>query len=99
LRGSFAQLLRLDAEMNCSKDFTPRLQLWSTVRWGALNIEFSASRLVGARSCVRVHLAVDAVKVAFGDAWQQSYLPEGYSAFMTAYSVHHFLVSESSTTK
>jgi hypothetical protein len=37
--------------------------------------------------------------VAFGDAWQQSHLPEGYSALMTAYSVHHFLVSESSTTK
>ena len=30
---------------------------------------------------------LDAVKVAFGDAWQ-----------LTAYSVHHFLVSESSTT-
>jgi quinol monooxygenase YgiN len=41
---------------------------------------------------------LDAVKVAFGDAWQQSHLPEGYSALMTAYSVHHFLVSESSTT-
>jgi hypothetical protein len=39
---------------------------------------------------------LDAVKVAFGDAWQQSHLPEGYSALMTAYSVHHFLVSESS---
>jgi quinol monooxygenase YgiN len=42
---------------------------------------------------------LDAVKVAFGDAWQQSHLPEGYSALMTAYSVHHFLVSESSTNK
>src|SRR6516162_9700224 len=42
---------------------------------------------------------LDAVKVAFGDAWQQSHLPEGYSALMTAYSVHHFFVSESSTTK
>jgi quinol monooxygenase YgiN len=42
---------------------------------------------------------LDAVKMAFGDAWQQSHLPEGYSALMTAYSVHHFLVSESSTTK
>ena len=42
---------------------------------------------------------LDAVKVAFGDAWQQSHLPEGYSALMTAYSVYHFLVSESSTTK
>ena len=42
---------------------------------------------------------LDAVKVAFGDAWQQSHLPEGYSALMTAYSVHHFLVSESSVTK
>jgi len=40
---------------------------------------------------------LDAVKVAFGDAWQQSYLPEGYSVLMTAYSVHHFFVSESST--
>jgi quinol monooxygenase YgiN len=39
---------------------------------------------------------LDAVKAAFGDAWQQSYLPEGYAALMTAYSVHHFLVSESS---
>ena len=29
---------------------------------------------------------LDAVKVAFGDAWQQSHLPEGYSALMTAYS-------------
>src|SRR5215469_13129030 len=42
---------------------------------------------------------LDAVKVAFGDAWQQSHLPEGYSALMTACSVHHFLVSESSTTE
>ena len=42
---------------------------------------------------------IDAVKAAFGDAWQQSYLPEGYSALMTAYSVHHFLVSESSTSQ
>jgi quinol monooxygenase YgiN len=42
---------------------------------------------------------LDAIKVAFGDAWQQSHLPEGYSALMTAYSVHHFLVSESSTAK
>jgi quinol monooxygenase YgiN len=42
---------------------------------------------------------LDAVKVAFGDAWQQSHLPEGYPALMTAYSVHHFLVSENSTTK
>jgi len=39
---------------------------------------------------------LDAVKAAFGDAWQQSYLPEGYSVLMTTYSVHHFLVSESS---
>jgi quinol monooxygenase YgiN len=42
---------------------------------------------------------VDAIKAAFGDAWQQSYLPEGYSALMTAYSVQHFLVSESSIAK
>ena len=27
---------------DCSKDFTPRLRLWSAVRWGALNIEFSS---------------------------------------------------------
>ena len=40
---------------------------------------------------------LDAVKVAFGDAWQQSQLPEGYSVLMTAYSVHHFFVNESST--
>ena len=40
---------------------------------------------------------LDAVKVAFGDAWQRSHLPEGHSALMTAYSVHHFFVSESST--
>src|SRR5215469_5496190 len=39
---------------------------------------------------------LDAVKGAFGDAWQQSYLPEGYAALMTACSVDHFLVSESS---
>jgi quinol monooxygenase YgiN len=42
---------------------------------------------------------LDAVKAAFGDAWRQSYLPEGYSALMTAYSVDHFLVSESLATK
>jgi quinol monooxygenase YgiN len=42
---------------------------------------------------------LDSVKLAFGDAWQQSHLPEGYSALMTDYSVHHFLVSEGSTTK
>ena len=28
---------------------------------------------------------LDAVKMAFGDAWQQSHLPEGYSALMTTY--------------
>ena len=27
---------------------------------------------------------LDAVKEAFGDGWQQSYLPEGYSVLMTA---------------
>jgi len=98
LRGSFGQLLRLDAEMNCSKDFTPRLRLWPTVRWGALNIEpvdAPAPEVV----FESIWRDLDAVKVAFGDAWQQSHLPEGYSALMTAYSVHHFLVSESSTTK
>jgi len=42
---------------------------------------------------------LDAVKLAFGDAWEQSHLPEGYSALMTAYSVQHFFVGESSTTK
>jgi len=42
---------------------------------------------------------LDAVKAAFGDAWRQSYLPEGYAALMTAYSVHHFFVSESSATR
>jgi quinol monooxygenase YgiN len=42
---------------------------------------------------------LDAVKVAFGDAWQQSYLPEGYAELMTAHSAQHFLVSESSTAK
>jgi quinol monooxygenase YgiN len=41
---------------------------------------------------------LDAVKAAFGAAWQQSYLPEGYAPLMTACSVHHFLVTESSTT-
>jgi quinol monooxygenase YgiN len=41
---------------------------------------------------------LDAVKEAFGDAWRESYLPEGYAALMTAYSVQHFLVSDSSTT-
>jgi quinol monooxygenase YgiN len=41
---------------------------------------------------------LDAVRVAFGDAWQQSHLPEGYSTLMTAHSVHHFFVSESLTT-
>jgi quinol monooxygenase YgiN len=35
---------------------------------------------------------LDAVKAAFGGAWQESYLPEGYAALMTACSVHHFLV-------
>jgi quinol monooxygenase YgiN len=42
---------------------------------------------------------LDAVKVAFGDAWQQSHLPEGYSALIAAHSVHHFLVSERSATE
>jgi quinol monooxygenase YgiN len=42
---------------------------------------------------------LDAIKTAFGDAWQQSYLPEGYSSLMTTYSVHHFFVSESSLAK
>ena len=86
--------------MNCSKDFTPRLRLWSTVRWGALNIESSTVDALAPEVVFEsVWRDLDAVKVAFGDAWQQSHLPEGYSALMTAYSVHHFLVSESSTTK
>ena len=38
----FRQLLRLDAEMNCSEGFTPRPRPWSIVRWGALDIEFSS---------------------------------------------------------
>jgi quinol monooxygenase YgiN len=42
---------------------------------------------------------LDAVKAGFGEAWQQSYLPEGYAALMTACSVNHFLVSESSAAK
>jgi quinol monooxygenase YgiN len=42
---------------------------------------------------------LDAVKAAFGDAWQQSYLPEGYAALITACSVHHFRVTESSATE
>jgi hypothetical protein len=29
-----------DAEINCSKDFTLRLRLWSTAKWGASNIGF-----------------------------------------------------------
>jgi hypothetical protein len=101
LRGSFGQLPRLDAEMNCSENFTPRLRLWSTVRRDVLNIEFS-NQWTRRRSEVvfeSVWRDVDAVKEAFGDGWQQSYLPEGYSVLITAYSVHHFLVSENSTTK
>lgn len=39
---------------------------------------------------------LDVVKAAFGEAWQESYLPEGYAALITACSVHHFFVSESS---
>jgi hypothetical protein len=78
--------------MNCSENFTPRLRLWSTVRKDVLNIEFS-------NQWTRRRSKLYAVKEAFGDGWPQSYLPEGYSVLMTAYSVHHFLVSESSTTK
>ena len=81
--------------MNCSKDFTPRLWLWSTVRWGALNIESSGPQNASAPEVVfeSIWRDLDAVKVAFGDAWQQSHLPEGYSALMTAHSVHHFFVT------
>src|SRR5215469_3425691 len=42
---------------------------------------------------------LEAVKVAFGETWEQSYLPDGYAALMTAYSVQHFFVSEDSTSK
>ena len=86
--------------MNCSKDFTLRLRLWSTAKWDALNIEFSSQVDASAPEVVFESIwgDLDAVKAAFGDPWQQSHLPEGYSALMTAYSVHHFLVSESSTT-
>ena len=42
---------------------------------------------------------LDAVKLAFGDEWQKSYLPDGYAALITACSVQHFLATESSTTK
>ena len=85
--------------MNCSKDFTPRLRIWSTVRWGALNIGFlePVDALAPEVVLESIWQDLDAVKVAFGDAWQQSHLPEGYSALMTAYSVRHFFVSESST--
>jgi hypothetical protein len=94
LRGSFGQLLRRDAEANFSKDFAPRPRIWSTVRF-LEPVDASAPEVV----FESIWRDLDAVKVAFGDAWQQSYLPEGYSALMTAHSVHHFLVSESSTTK
>jgi hypothetical protein len=63
-------------------------------------LKYRASRRAGARSCVRVHLAGPRRgQGGVWRAWQQSHLPEGYSALITAYSVHHFLVSESSTTK
>jgi hypothetical protein len=38
---------------------------------------------------------LDSIKAAFGDAWQQSYLPKGYASLMATYSVHHFFVYES----
>jgi len=87
--------------MNCSEDFTPRPRLWSTVRWGCLGYRILEPVDALAPEVVfeSIWRDLDAVKVAFGDAWQQSHLPEGYSALMTAYAVHHFLVSESSTTK
>ena len=85
--------------MSCSKDFTPRLRIWSTVRWCASNIESSSQETRWRPEVVfeSIWRDLDAVKVAFGDAWQQSQLPEGYSVLMTAYSVHHFFVNESST--
>ena len=91
--------------MNFSKNFTPRLRLWSTVA-ALVNskvgcIKYRILEPVDALASEVVFESVwrdlDAVKVAFGDAWQQSYLPEGYSALVKACSVHHFLVSESST--
>lgn len=42
---------------------------------------------------------LDSVKLAFGDAWQESYLPEGYAELITACSVQHFFQSESSAAK
>src|SRR5262245_31272274 len=55
---------------------------------------------VGARSCVRVHLA--GPRRGQGGVWRRVAAitsARGYSALMTAYSVHHLLVSESSTTE
>jgi hypothetical protein len=78
--------------MNCSKDFAPRLRLWSTVKVGCLKyrilepVEALAPQVV----FESIWRDLDAVKVAFGDAWQQPHLPEDYSVPMTAYSVHHF---------
>jgi len=86
--------------MNCSKDFTPHLRIWSNSKVGCLKYRILEPVDALAPEIVfeSVWRDLDAVKLAFGDAWQQSQLPEGYSALMTTYSVHHFFVGESSTT-
>ena len=87
--------------MNCSEDSSPRPQRWVNSKTGCIGyrilepIDASAPEVV----FESIWKDLDAVKVAFGAAWEQSYLPEGYSVLLAAYSVYHFLVSESSTTK
>jgi quinol monooxygenase YgiN len=100
-----ARIFRATAAPGCRDELLQRFHSSSAVlvnsKVGCLKyrilepVEASAQEVVFESVWRDLH----AVKVAFGDAWQQSHLPKGYSALMTAYSVHHFLVSESSTTR
>jgi hypothetical protein len=80
---------------NSSDPTAPRLR--SPGAFSTTNPILADSTTDTAKGLGIIRRDLDAVKVAFGDAWQQSHLPEGYSALMTAYSVHHFFVTESST--
>src|SRR6516165_7492712 len=97
LLGSFGQLLRLDAEMNCSKDFTPHLRLWSTARWGALNIEFSSPQTRRRQKLCSSPSGGTSTRSRWRLATRGSSPVLPASAALLAHKAHHLLIGRSLT--
>ena len=100
-----ARVFRATAAPGCRKELLQKFHSSSAAlvssKAGCLGYRVLEPLETSAREVVfeSIWRDLDAVKVAFGNAWPQSHMPEGYSALMTTHSVHHFLVSESPTTK